>query len=292
MKPIEQCRTWLFVPGADREALAKAPDSRADVLIQELEDFTPPERRPAARLLAPEILAAWKAAGRVSAVRINSLAADGQEDLTAVMAGAPEVVLLPMVQTREEMVALDDAVGKLETQQGLDLGQTKLVPTVETARGLVHTGEIASASPRIVAALLGAEDLANDLGAERGRDGSELTYARQRFLVECRAAGVIPIDFPYTWADLQGAVDDSARGRRLGYTAKAVVQPAHAEAINAVFTPSRDAIAAAERIVAAFEAARASGEGRALVDGALVEVPAYRAAKRLLERAKFLGILS
>ncbi len=290
MREIDLCRTWLALPGADKDILLAGPRSGADVLIQELEDFTTPERRPMARALAPEVYAAWKQAGCVSAVRVNRLDADGHHDLAAAMVGAPEIVLLPMVAARDEMVALDAAIAAHEVSHGIKVGATRLVPNIETATGLVRTAEIVAASPRIQAALLAAEDLAKDLGAERGRDGIELDYARQRFLVECRAAGVLPIDRPYTWDDVEGAIADAESGRRLGYTAKSAVQADHVAAINTVLTPSPEAVALAKRVIEAFEAARARGMPRALVDGDLVEMPGYLSAKRTYERAKALGV--
>ncbi len=291
MKPVDLCRTWLFLPGADKDVLMAASGRGADVLIQDLEDFTPPELRPAARALSSDMYRAWKAAGCVAGVRVNRLQEDGQQDLGAVMGAAPDIVLLPMVDEPAEMVALEEAVVLHEASHSVPVGTTKLVPIIETARGLVQTGAIVGASPRIEAALLAAEDLAKDLGAERGRDGIELDYARQRFLVECRAVGVMPIDRPYTWDDIDGAVADTERGRRFGYKAKCVVQPDHAEAINRVLTPSSEAVARAIRIIEAFEAARARGEARALVDGDLVEVPGYLSAKRTYDRAKALGVV-
>ncbi len=291
MKPVDLCRTWLFLPGADKDVLMAASGRGADVLIQDLEDFTPPELRPAARALSSDMYRAWKAAGCVAGVRVNRLQEDGQQDLGAVMGAAPDIVLLPMVDEPAEMVALEEAVVLHEASHSVPVGTTKLVPIIETARGLVQTGAIVGASPRIEAALLAAEDLAKALGAERGRDGIELDYARQRFLVECRAVGVMPIDRPYTWDDIDGAVADTERGRRFGYKAKCVVQPDHAEAINRVLTPSSEAVARAIRIIEAFEAARARGEARALVDGDLVEVPGYLSAKRTYDRAKALGVV-
>jgi citrate lyase subunit beta/citryl-CoA lyase len=136
----------------------------------------------------------------------------------------------------------------------------------------------------------GAEDLAADLCAERGPDAVELDYARRRFVLECRAAGIEPVDAPYTYADLDGAVRETRYARRLGYRAKSLVRPDHAAAINASLTPTAQECASARHLMAAFEAARARGEERALVDGLWVEVPAYRNARHLLERAAALGV--
>ena len=123
------------------------------------------------------------------------------------------------------------------------------------------------------------------VGTARSRGGAELGYVRARFLVECRAAGVEAIDCPYTFSDLKGAVADARYARRLGYRMKSLVDPAHARAINRVFTASSKELAHARRIVVAFEKARAAGKDRVNVDGALIEVPIYAAAKRLLESA-------
>ena len=121
--------------------------------------------------------------------------------------------------------------------------------------------------------------------AERGRDAVELDYARRRFILECRAAGIEPIDAPYTFSDVEGAVKETRYARRLGYRSKSLVRPDHAAAINAALTPSEDECAKARAIIAAFEAGRARGEDRVLVDGLWVEVPMYLTAKRRLERA-------
>lgn len=279
------CRSWLFVPGGDEAALAAAPASGADVLIQELEDFTPPSRRAHARAIAPEVHRAWRAAGAVVAVRVNPLDGDGMADLAAVMRGAPDIVALPKVGAPSDVERLDREVARCERELGLAAGSTRLLPNVEFARGLVQTIAIAKASPRVDACLLASEDLAADLGAERGRDGVELAYPRQRFLVECVAAGVVAVDAPYTWRDAEGVERDTRWARRLGYRAKSLVDPSHAAIVNRALTPSAGEVAHARRLVAAFEAARARGEGRVELDGSLVEVPAYQTALRLIARA-------
>ena len=267
-------RTWLFVPGADASAHEAAARSGADVLIQELEDFTPPERRPEARARALSLYDAWRRAGKVAAVRVNPLETCGREDLAAVLKGRPDVVLMSKVVSPEQVRALA-ALTKDE----------ELVPNVETAAGLVRACEIGRAHPRVTAMLVASEDMVADLGAERSRRGEELAYARERFLVECRAAGVEAIDCPYTFSDLRGAVAEAKVAKRLGYRMKSLVVPGHANALNVVFTISAAELKKARKIVAAFEAARAAGKDRVRVDGWLVELPVYTAAKRLLARA-------
>jgi citrate lyase subunit beta/citryl-CoA lyase len=179
------------------------------------------------------------------------------------------------VDSPEQVKALEQATG----------GAVELVPNVESARGLLRTFEIAGASPRVGAMLLASEDMVADLGTVRSRKGEELAYARARFLVECRAAGVEAIDCPYTYSDAKGAAADARYAKRLGYRMKSLVAPSHARAINKVFEVGRAERAQALRIVKAFERARAKGRDRARVGGALIEVPVYAVAKRLVESA-------
>jgi citrate lyase subunit beta / citryl-CoA lyase len=285
-RPPELRRTWLFVGGADDGELAAATNSRADVIALELEDFTPPTRRAEARAKAARLFDTWRAAGKIAAVRINPLETDdGLPDLSAVMEGRPDVVMLPKVAEPHQVERLDARVSHLERDLDLAAGSTELVPNIELARGLMQTYDICRSSPRVTACLVASEDMAADLGAERGPDGIELNYVRERFLLECVAARTVAIDCPYTWTDAEGVERDTRHACRLGFKAKSLVNTAHVDIINGVLTPSTEDAAQAERVVAAFEAAQAAGDGRAELDGSLVEWPIYLNAKRLLERA-------
>jgi citrate lyase subunit beta / citryl-CoA lyase len=283
-RPAPLCRSWLFLEGANEQVLHAAPMSGADVLIHELEDFTPPALRPRARELAVDLYASWREAGAVVAVRVNPLEHDGMDDLAAVMRGRPDIVALPKVAEPFHIARLDEAVTRFERDYGIGEGATALLPNIEYARGLTQLAAIAGVSRRAGACLLAAEDLAADLGAERAPDGLELAYCRQRFLVECVAAGVVAVDCPYTWSDLEGVERDTRWARRLGYGARSLVDPAHAAVVNRLLTPDGEELRQAQRIVAAFETARARGDARVELDGSLLEVPTYSNAKRLLAR--------
>ena len=219
-------RTWLFVPGADPAAHERAARSGADVLILELEDFTPPELRPRARALSASAFALWRKAGAIAAVRINPYDTCGAEDLAGI--ARPDVLMMSKVDSPAQVQRLER-----EAPAGVEL-----VPNVETAKGLMRTFDIARASPRVTALLVASEDMVADLGTARSRGGEELAYVRSRFLVECRAAGVEAIDCPYTFSDAKGAAADARQAKRLGYRMKSLVEPSHARAINAVLAPS------------------------------------------------------
>jgi citrate lyase subunit beta/citryl-CoA lyase len=264
-------------------------DSGADVLIVDLEDFTPSRRRCEARELLQAFVQDCRARQRIAAIRINLLEADGMIDLAAAMRTQPDIIVYPMSASASQMHALHTAITHWEASLRIAENSTEIVPACETALGVVDVRAIAAGSSRIRSALLGAEDLANDLCAERGADAVELDYARKRFVLEARAAKIEPIDAPYTFSDLEGAVREAKFARRLGYRSKSLVRPEHAKALNEVLTPAAEELSRAQAIVDGFDAARTRGEERALVNGLWVEVPTYRNAVRLIERAHRLG---
>jgi len=298
---LRAARSWLFVPGADEQAHAAARDGAADVAILELEDFTAPAERPGVRRIAPALFAAWRAAGKLATIRINPLdgpdAAAGWADLDAAFAdpgphgeGAPDVILMPKVARPDQVSALARAVARAEHGAGLPVGGIPLVPNVEGAAGLLAARRIAAAHRNVLGALVASEDMAADLGAERGQDGAELAHARAHFHTACRAAGILSIDCPFTWRDAGGLAEETRTARRLGYTAKSAVLADHCPVINAILTPAADEIARARAQVDGFEAARAEGKGVVEVDGVIVELPIYLNAKRVLARAAALGV--
>lgn len=277
---------WLFSAGASQETHDAVVASGAQVLIQDLEDFTPPPLRPQARAMAPALFRAARAAGTMVCVRINSLDQDGVTDLEAVMPHRPDVISYPKAERALDMARLSEQITRLEQQHGIAPGSTEILPVCETALGVVEVRALAAATPRVRAALLGTEDLATDLQAERGPDGIELDHARRRFLLECRAARIEPVDAPYTFSDVEGAVAEARYSRRLGYQTKSLVNPAMVKAVQAALAPSAVDVELAQETVQLFEAARARGEDRALVRGLWVEVPTYLNARRLLDRAR------
>lgn len=278
-------RTWLFGPGADRAMHETMAASGADVLIQDLEDFTPPPLREQARALAPALYDAWRAAGALACVRINPLETEGAADLQAVMAARPAIVAYPKAAGEAQIRTLDAAIATHEERLGIARGTTEILPVCETALGVVTVREMARASARVRCALLGAEDLAADLRAERTREALELEYARARFVLECRAAGIEPIDAPYTFNDAEGAAEEARRSRRLGYRTKSLVRCEHVMPVHDALVPTPQELLQARKVVEAFEAARANGADRVLVEGLWIEVPTYLNAKRLLQES-------
>ncbi|QAY90431.1 CoA ester lyase [Pseudomonas sp. ACM7] len=282
--PLALCRTFLFVPGAEEVALHAALQTGADVLVQELEDFTPPARRAEARALSARVMDHWRECGRITSVRINPFETCGHDDLSAVMVGRPAIIMMSKVESTEQMIELDQQITRLESMLSIKQGSTLIVPNIETALGVVRAIDIAHSSPRIKGMLVATEDMVADLGAGRSREGTELFYPRSRFLLECAAAGVLAIDSPYTFADDEGAEADMRVARSIGYQAKGVVNPDHVAVANRYLTPTSADAELSVRQIEAFEQAASGGKVRAEVDGLIVEVPSYLQSRRLLNR--------
>jgi len=153
-RPVALRRSWLFVPGLHERAQQAGLASGADALVIDLEEFTAPPERPTARQRSRALLAACRTRGIVAAVRINTLASEGYADLRAVMAAAPDAILLPHTESAAQIQALDSALTDLETTSQLPVGTTEIIPVLESALGVHHAFAIVTASPRVSASLL------------------------------------------------------------------------------------------------------------------------------------------
>lgn len=277
VRPPRLRRSWLFVPGLDRARQLEAMRSGADVLVADLEEFTRAEDRPEARERIVALMRECRASDVVGAVRINTLDGDGLQDLGCVMRGAPAAIFLPHTETAAQIAWLDREITALEQELGLPDGQTEIVPTLESARGVVSAGAILAASRRVSACLLAAEDLSADLDVVRGPDGVELHHVRARFLVDCIAAGCVPIDCPFSYRDAAAIAADLAWARRIGFKAKCTVLPGQVTRIHDAFTPGEQQVRNARALVRQYECGPAPGQAH-------VDPPDYHTARRLLAR--------
>jgi citrate lyase subunit beta/citryl-CoA lyase len=280
-------QSWLFLPGADRQKLLAALGTETSVAIQDLEDLTPAELKNEGQALVKEVCAAWAANGIEAAVRVRPLEESGMADVEAAVEGGARIVVLAKAETPEQMAELADVLSYLEGKHGRPHGDVQLCPTIESPSALTNLANIAVITRRITAAILASEDMATSLGLTRTKGSVELAYARSRFRFECSAAGILPVDCPFTFDDDDAARRDLQFAADLGYQAKSLVHGAHARLINDALGPQPSELDRAQRIVDAFEAALSGGDAQAVVDdGHILEVPAYTAAVRLLARSR------
>jgi len=285
-------RSMLFVPGDSERKLAKGEGAGADALILDLEDAVAADRRPFARSLVREYLAARLGDARRPAlwVRINPLdSGDVLADLAGVMPGAPDGIVVPKTNSGEDIVRLDHYLSALEAREGVAPGRTRILPVAtETAGALFHLSSYAGASARLHGLTWGAEDLPAALGAStnRGPDG-ELAFVYQLARALCLAAAVAadvqPLDtvFP-DFRDLAGLERNAARARMDGFTGKIAIHPDQVPVIQTAFTPSAAELAHARAVVAAFDAN--PDAGTVALDGKMLDRPHLVQARKTLAR--------
>ena len=285
-------RSLLFVPGDSERKLAKAQLSHADVLLLDLEDAVAPERLPVARGMLREYLKSRTDRSKQQLwVRINPLHTPlALEDLAAVMPGAPDGILLPKADSAAQTMMLGHYLSALEAREGLRPGSTKIVPVAtETPRAMFALDSYVGASDRLIGLTWGAEDLSSAIGASTNRlpDGEyEFTYklARALCLLGAHAAGVAAIDTIWVnFRDPEGLAADSKAARRAGFSGKIAIHPDQVDVINAAFSPDENEIAAAQRVIDAFAAAK--GAGAVQIDGRMLDRPHLTQAQKLLQLA-------
>lgn len=286
-------RSWLFVPGDAASKLEKAMGAGADVVILDLEDSVAVERKPEARRLVAEFLAAHLAPRRVSIfVRINPLVSShALADLAAVVPAAPDGIVLPKPDSADEAIRLGHYLSAFEAASGLPAGRIRILPiATETPRALFMLDSYRNASIRLAALTWGAEDLPAAVGASTNRgadDGySDLCrLARTLCLAGAAAAGLPPIEtvFP-DFRDAAGLEAYAARGRRDGFAGMLAIHPRQVPIINAVFTPPPAEIDHARQVVALFEANPDAGV--ISLDGRMLDLPHLKQARAVLAAAE------
>jgi citrate lyase subunit beta/citryl-CoA lyase len=271
-------RSLLFVPGHRESMLAKASSLPADAIVFDLEDSVPPAEKAAARDRVRACLHAWPPQAPRPFVRVNPPRFGLLEDDAPTVLAHPEVgVVVPKVDRPLELAAVFDALGGR---------QRALLVNIETPRALLHVEEFADL-PGVDGLFLGGEDLTNALGARRTAEGAELAWARFLVITAARAAGIAAYDtICPEFRDLDALARDCASAAGLGFDGKFAIHPAQLPIINQAFTPSADEVERAERIVSAYDAAIARGEGAVAVDGQMVDPPVAERARAVLRRAK------
>lgn len=285
-------RSLLFIPGNNPGMLVSADIHGADAVILDLEDAVAPTEKDAARLLVRNALRAMPDLRVEVIVRVNPLATDDfYRDIAAVVPLRPSLIMPTKVADAQQAAVISAALADAERQHGITEGTIGLLPLLETALGIENAFAVALASDRVRGLLLGAEDLSSDLNAIRSKQGQEILYARGRIVMAARAAGIAVYDTPFTDVnDLQGAREDAALARALGFSGKAAISPRHVPAVNEAFTPSPEEIAYAREVLFAIAQAGRQGRGAVSLRGKMVDKPVVDRARRLLEDARSLGL--
>ena len=283
-------RSRLYIPGSEPKYFINAALHGADAIILDLEDSVHPSEKDAARLLVRNALRAVDFLQCERMVRINQLPL-GLRDLDEVVPEFPDLILIPKVETANQVV---DANHRIE-QIKADYGITRpiwLMPILESALGIENAFAIATASDQIVALTIGLEDYTADLGVAKTATGEESLYARQRVVNAARAAGVQAIDSVFgDIANTDGLRAWGLNSRGLGFEGMGCVHPAQIAIIHEAFAPTPAEIEKARRIVAAFQDAQENGLGVVSLGSKMIDSPVVQRALKLMARAQLMGLV-
>lgn len=276
-------RSVLYMPGSNARALEKGRTLPADCLILDLEDAVAPEAKETARGRIRDALRDGGYGRRELIVRVNGLdTAWGRDDIVAAADSGADAILLPKVESadavRQAVAALDDS----GAPEGLALWCM-----METPRGMLHAEEIASASPRVEALVMGTSDLAKDLQAAHTRERLPMITSLGLCLLAARAAGIAILDGVHLdLADDEGFEYSCRQGKELGFDGKTLIHPKTIEAANRIFAPSEEEVAWSRTIIEAHAEADREGKGVVVVDGKLIENLHVEGARRLVAMAQ------
>ena len=266
-------RSFIFTPGLHPEMFPKAISSGADMVCIELEDGIAIKDKDEARKNTFKALETLEVKSGVElVVRVNCQRTKfGLMDLEAVVSSKTNVkaIMLPKVKTPDEIIFIDDML----TDCGLN---TDLHVIMETNEALESIYDIAHASKRIVALYFGGVDMAAELRVPN--EYKNLIYARSRLVHAGASVGVDVIDVPYLdLEDMDGMKKEAELVRDLGFTGKGSIHPKQINMLNEIFTPSKEEIIKAKKIVDQFNE---SDTGLVVIDGKLIEKPVLREMQR------------
>jgi citrate lyase subunit beta / citryl-CoA lyase len=283
-------RSLIFVPGINAKFLDKAKKLNADIVCFDLEDSVLSHEKVTARMMVADALkqrADYNLTKNVY-VRINSPESGiSNKDLISTIQKGLDGIVVPKVNEENELAGLIEIITQLEQERGIEKGNTKLMPSIETAKGVVNAYSIGGVDSRVNALIFGLYDFLHDMHLDYADDnGTGYTYARMKIPIDARAAGIVAIDAIWQKvADISGLRNDAAIAKRLGYVGKSIIHPTHIEPVHEIFKPSKIEIGWATKVVNALGPAMEKGKGIGAVklEGKMIDAVHYKQAKAILD---------
>ncbi|MFT7394054.1 MAG: citrate lyase subunit beta/citryl-CoA lyase [Candidatus Azotimanducaceae bacterium] len=271
-------RSVLYMPAANERALEKAKTIAADAIIFDLEDAVAPDAKPDARARAVAAVQSGEYGNRELTIRCNGLDTEwGADDIAAAGAASPSAVVIPKVDTVEQV----DAVSAQLDAAGAS-ADTMIWAMIETPTAMFNVRSIA-AHPRVAVLVMGTNDLAKELRSPIVAGRHPLVPHLATALLAAREAGKVILDGVYNDVkNLDGFAAECQQGMEMGFDGKTLIHPSQVDPANDVWAPSADEIEHAERVIAAFDEAVAAGKGVVTVDGRMVENLHVDNARRVL----------
>jgi citrate lyase subunit beta/citryl-CoA lyase len=283
-------RSRLYIPGSEPKYFINAALHGADGVILDLEDSVHPDEKDGARVLVRNALRSVDFLRCERMVRINQLPL-GLQDLDEIVPELPDVVLIPKVETPQQVRDVSRRIAEIKENSG-NHRPIWLMPIIESALGVERAFEIASAGEDIAALTIGLEDYAADLGVVKTSDGEESIYARHRVVNAARAAGVQAIDSVFAdVGDEDGLRRWALRSRAIGFQGMGCLHPSQIATIHRAFAPTAEEIKNAQQIVTVYREAQTRGLGVVNLGSKMIDAPVVQRALKLIERAEAMGLL-
>ena len=283
-------RSRLYLPGNEPKYFINAGLHSPDAIILDLEDSVHFAEKDAARLLVRNALCAVDFGAAERMVRINQLPL-GLADLEEIVPQSPDVILIPKVETPEQVSDVVRAIESLAKKHGIQR-PIWLMPILESALGIENAFAIAKASDRIAALTIGLEDYTADLGVPKTQGGTESIYARMRVANAAHAAHVQAIDSVYgDVADTDGLSRWGEASRAMGFEGMGCIHPTQIPVIHRAFAPTMSELEKALKIAAAYEDAQARGLGVVSLNSKMIDAPVVQRALKLVARAKQMNLM-
>ena len=284
-------RAFLYTPGDDVHKIGKACDLHADCICLDLEDAVSPSKKEEARATVTHALGTLDFGKSERLVRINAVNTPYfLPDLRTVVQAVPDGIVIPKVEEADTLQYADGFLEAFEKEKEMEPGSIRLIAIIETARSFINLKEICEACDRLDALIFGAEDLAVSLGARRTPSNQEMFYARSQMVLYTAAYGLDAIDLVCNiYQDPAVVRVEAIEGAQLGYCGKQVIHPKQIEPVQQAFSPTLEEIEKARKVVGEYEERLEAGKGALGLKGALVDMPVYRQAKQLLEKAELIS---
>ena len=279
-------RSLIFVPGNNPRFLEKAKKIQADIVCFDLEDSVPDDEKTSARKLIKNALKSRSEYSSSIFVRTNSpLSGKIPSDLKEIIQKGIDGIVIPKVNNVTELKKIQKTLSGLEKSKKLK--PIQIIPSIESAEGVVNSYPIASFGKRVTAIVFGIFDLLNDLGVEYTKDSPGGKYSRYKIPVDAAAAGISAIDG--IWQDLndlKGLQRDCNFGKSLGYAGKSVIHPDQISMVHKSFYPNKTEISWAEKVCKVYLESTKKGKGATTVDGKMIDEVHYKQAQALLDIIK------
>jgi len=284
-------RALLYMPGDDRRKIEKATALSVDCICMDMEDGTAINRKAEARAVISQAMKELEFGDSERCIRINSIGSGFEkDDLASALAARPDAIVVPKIETAEQVKWASDQIESYELSNQLKLGIIRLLIGLETAKGIMNLKEIAEADKRLEAIIFGAEDYAASVRATRTKGAIEVLYARSAVVAACASNDLQAIDMVYIdFKDSEGLRVEAEQGAGLGFSGKQVIHPNQVPVAQDAFTPSDEAIAYAKRVVESFESSQKEGKGAFALDGKMIDMPLLKNAQKVLDRARAAG---